>query len=125
MQLTQTARQLRERSTDAERLFWSKVRAHRLNGHKFKRQQPLGRCVADFVCMEAKLVVELDGGQHADSEEDKLRDAWLQSEGYRVLRFWNNDVLTNIDGVLMRLIENLSPSPQPSPLKGEGVRTQS
>ena len=101
------ARELRERSTDAERLFWSRVRAHRLHGYKFKRQQPVGKYIVDFVCFEARLIVELDGGQHAGQRTDAVRDAWLSDEGYRVLRFWNNDVLTNIEGVIETMAKHL------------------
>ncbi len=108
---TQFAKELRTRSTDAERLLWSKVRAHRLYGFKFKRQQLIGDYIVDFVCFEAKLVVELDGGQHADSTSDSYRDNWLRSRGYKVLRFWNNDVLTNIEGVVEVVLRYLSPSP--------------
>ena len=121
--LTAFARKLRRDSTDAERLFWSKVRAYRLQGHKFKRQQILGPYIVDFLCPNAFLVVELDGRQHADSESDKIRDAWLRSRGFTVLRFWNNDVLLNIDGVLERVIEHLPlpstslPLPSPSPME--------
>jgi very-short-patch-repair endonuclease len=120
---TKFARELRENSTDAERLFWSRVRDRRLDGHKFKRQHTIGPYIVDFVCAEQMLVVELDGGQHADSMSDKARDARLMAEGYRVLRFWNNDVLLNIDGVIETVLKNLrQPSPQPSPSKGEGVQ---
>jgi very-short-patch-repair endonuclease len=118
---TEFARQLRENSTDAERLFWSRVRGHRLRGYKFKRQYPIGTFIVDFACIEEKLVVELDGGQHAGSERDRQRDTRLIEEGYRVLRFWNNDVLSNIEGVVQTVIKNLRPSPQPSPTTGEGA----
>lgn len=97
--LTSNARKLRKHSTDAERLFWSRVRAQRLQGWKFKRQQPMERYVVDFVCFEAKLIVELDGGQPAlAKDQDSVRDEWLVAQGFRVLRFWNNEVLGNIDG---------------------------
>jgi len=119
--LTAFARELRDRSTDAERLFWSRVRAHRLSGFKFKRQQPIGPYIVDFFCSDANLIVELDGGQHATDADDSIRDAWLNGEGYRVLRFWNNDVLTNVDGVIETVMKYLTPSPQPSPIKGEGA----
>jgi very-short-patch-repair endonuclease len=120
--LTGHAKRLRADSTDAERLVWSRLRAHRLLGWKFKRQQPIGRYIVDFVCFDAKLVVELDGGQHADAlDEDAIRDAWLGSQGFTVLRFWNNDVLSNLDGVFMTITAQLPPSPQPSPTRGEGV----
>ena len=123
--LTEFARELRGRSTDAERLFWNRVRAHRLCGCKFRRQQPMGRYIVDFLCSEAKLIVELDGGQHAESKVDEIRDAWLRNEGYRVLRFWNNDVLINLDGIMEEVMKYLSPSPRPSPIEGEGVRKES
>jgi very-short-patch-repair endonuclease len=120
--LIQLAKQLRKDSTDAERLLWSRLRAYRLAGHKFKRQQPLGAYILDFVCWEARLVIELDGGQHADPDHgDETRDTWLRNQGLRVLRFWNHEVLGNIDGVLQRIAECLSPSPRPSPVEGEGA----
>ena len=123
--LTGHAKRLRAESRDAERLVWSRLRAHRLLGWKFKRQQPVGRYIVDFVCFDAKLVIELDGGQHADAvDEDAARHAWLGSQGCRVLRFWNNDVLSNLDGVFMTITAQLPPSPQPSPTRGEGVVNQ-
>jgi very-short-patch-repair endonuclease len=123
--LTPRAKRLRTDSTDAERLVWSRLRAHRLRGWKFKRQQPIGRYVVDFACFDAKLVIELDGGQHADAADmDATRDAWLNSQGLRVLRFWNNDVLSNLDGVLTTIAAHLPPSPQPSPTRGEGASNQ-
>ena len=97
---TGRARQLRLARTDAERLLWHRLRNRQLAGHKFVRQQPIGRYIGDFVCRERQLILELDGSQHADSESDVERDRWLSGQGYRVLRFWNNDVLTNTDGVL-------------------------
>ncbi len=119
--LTFRARNLRADSTDAERLLWRRLRAHRLNGFKFKRQQPIGRFIVDFVRLQAKLIVEVDGGQHT-AADDHARDAALVPCGFRVLRFWNNEVLTNIDGVVQRISDSLPPSPPPSPIKGEGVR---
>jgi very-short-patch-repair endonuclease len=109
MQLNQHAKRLRKDSTDAERLLWRNVRASRLEGHKFRRQQPIGPYIVDFVCFEAKLVVELDGGQHAQAEAaDRTRDTWLRAQGFGVLRFWNNDVMQNLDGVLAQIMENLT-----------------
>jgi very-short-patch-repair endonuclease len=101
--LKEIAKDLRVRSTDAERLFWSKVRAHRCGGLKFKRQKAIGQYVVDFVCFDAMLIIELDGGQHASSPSDAIRDEWFRTRGFRVLRVWNTDVLTNIDGVLERV----------------------
>ena len=93
-------RQLRSRQTDAERKLWFAVGDRRLSGFKFVRQEAIGPFIVDFVCRDKRLVVEVDGGQHADSAEDAARDAFLAGEGYRVMRFWNNDVLSNRDGVL-------------------------
>lgn len=128
--LTIFAKRLRHDSTDAERQLWSRLRVHRLAGFKFKRQAPLGPYIVDFSCFEAKLVVELDGGQHAEAvERDIQRDNWLAGQGFRILRFWNNEVLGNLEGVLTRILEYLvSPSPQRpprelSPIEGEGVGT--
>jgi very-short-patch-repair endonuclease len=116
--LTPIAKRLRQEMTDAERVLWREVRAHRFAGFKFKRQEPLGLYVVDFVCYEAKLIVELDGGQHANQQEaDEERTRWLASRGFRVLRFWNNDVLTNIAGVMHVIEKNLPTSPPlPAPL---------
>lgn len=93
------ARRLRRDATDAERRLWLRLRDRGL-GAKFRRQQVLGRFVVDFACLEHRLVVELDGGQHAESAADRGRDAWLATQGFRVLRFWNPEVMANIDGVL-------------------------
>ncbi len=97
--------------TDAEHRLWLYLRAHRFVDAKFRRQQPLGPYIVDFVCMKAKLIVEVDGGQHMDRPEDLVRDAWLRSNGYRVVRFWNHDVLSDTDSVLERILELLHPSP--------------
>jgi very-short-patch-repair endonuclease len=94
------AKTLRTNMTDAERRLWYRLRAHRFDGHKFKRQVPIGPYVVDFACLARKLVVEVDGGQHSDNQNDAVRDGYLEREGFRVLRFWNNDVLRNTDGVL-------------------------
>jgi very-short-patch-repair endonuclease len=99
--LTRTANTLRKNSTDAENILWSHLRAKQCQGFKFRRQAPIGRYVVDFVCHAKKLVIEVDGGQHAvDTMRDQRREAWLAAQGYSVLRFWNNDVLENIEGVL-------------------------
>ncbi len=99
--LTGTARGLRQRSTDAERLLWKHLKARQMAGLKFRRQAQIGRFIVDFVCYEKALIVEADGGQHAiEREKDEERTRWLNAQGYRVLRFWNNEILTNIEGVL-------------------------
>jgi very-short-patch-repair endonuclease len=119
------ARELRRNQTDAEKRLWGLLRANRL-GWKFKRQQPLGPFIADFICFEAWLVIEADGGQHGGCRSDEARDAWMQQRGYRVLRFWNNEVLGNLDGVAERICQALAvtpPSPRPSPARGEGAST--
>ena len=94
------ARRLRANQTDAETVLWNRIRNRQIDGHKFARQVPIGRYICDFVCREARIVIEVDGGQHNDSAEDIIRDRYLSAEGYRVLRFWNNDVLGNLEGVL-------------------------
>lgn len=96
------AKALRVNSTDAERRLWSVLRAGRL-GVKFKRQVPLDGYVVDFVCFEARLIVEADGGQHARSDSDIRRDAHFAEQGFRTLRFWNSDILENLDGVFSEI----------------------
>ena len=110
---TPRARQLRARQTEAERLLWYLLRDRRLNGAEFRRQVPIGNYIVDFVCQEAKLVVELDGGQHADQVAyDTARTEWLVSVGYRVLRFWNNDLTENEEGVLTAIYNELESNAQ-------------
>jgi very-short-patch-repair endonuclease len=107
---TARARKLRHEATEAEKLLWSKLRARQLSGVKFRRQVPIGSYIMDFVSFERRLVVEIDGGQHAEAESqdyDKQRTTWLESQGFRVLRFWNNEVLTNLEGVLTRILDTL------------------
>jgi adenine-specific DNA-methyltransferase len=95
------ARELRLHLTDAERRLWSHLRLRRVDGHRFRRQVPIGPYIADFACLDPRVVVEVDGGQHAkDKNYDTKRDAFLTGQGFRVLRFWANDVLTQTDGVL-------------------------
>ncbi|MGH6872356.1 MAG: endonuclease domain-containing protein [Rhizomicrobium sp.] len=95
------ARDMRSRATDTERTFWTNVRAHRFNGLKFKRQVPIGPYIADFVCGDACLIVEIDGQPHESSRRhDRQRDAFLSPQGFLVLRFWNHEVSADIDGVL-------------------------
>ncbi len=95
-----TSRKLRINQTDAESKLWSRLKNRQLSGAKFVRQEPIGRYVCDFVCREMKLVVEADGGQHANSKSDPVRDRYLNDLGFRTIRFWNNDILSNIEGVL-------------------------
>jgi very-short-patch-repair endonuclease len=97
------------------------LRAHRLAQGKFKRQQPIGPYIVDFVCFHARLVIEVDGGQHLNNADDQERDAWLNNQGFRVLRFWDNEVLTNLPSVLEKITSYISPSPPPLSHKGRGV----
>ena len=122
------AKRLRRDLTDAERKLWSILRNSQLQGAKFRRQQPIGPFIADFVCQDRKLIVEADGGQHLDSAYDIRRTAFLEGKGYRRLRFWNNDILENLDGVAQMIATAVStPHParaareSPSPSRGEGI----
>src|SRR5262249_35008472 len=123
------ARRLRVDATDAERKLWYRLRSRQLSGAKFIRQERIGPYIADFVCREQRLIIEVDGGQHATDLRDAVRESWLRDRGYRVLRFWNNDVLSNTDGVLEVIAATLTetagvstrgeaPSPRPSPPEG-------
>ncbi|MBL8520681.1 MAG: endonuclease domain-containing protein [Betaproteobacteria bacterium] len=134
---------MRSKPTDVEARLWMQLRAGQLQGLKFKRQVPIGNYIADFVCFASKLIVEVDGGQHNGSKHDEIRDAWLRSQGFVVLRYWNNDVLCNMEGVLTDILHHATPSPSvplprgereakpsrrssritesPSPLVGEGL----
>jgi very-short-patch-repair endonuclease len=105
--LIRHARRLRVDATDAERKLWHLLRRRELAGWKFRRQRPVDRYIADFACVEAKLIVELDGGQHADNAADQLRTRRLETLGWRVMRFWNPDVLTNSEGVLTMILDAL------------------
>jgi len=113
--LTGIARRLRRRSTDSGQHLWRHLRDRQIEGLKFRRQQPIGQYVVDFVNLEKKVVVELDGGQHALHPDDKIRDKWLRAEGYKVLRFWDNEVFSNLEGVLEN-IRNALLTPHPVPL---------
>ena len=102
------AKHMRHVPTEAESALWRELRAGRLAGYKFKRQQPIGNFIVDFVCFEQKLVVEADGGQHVELKaRDEARTAWLQAQGFRVLRFWNHDVLQRRDLVLEEILHQL------------------
>ncbi|NBR26905.1 MAG: endonuclease domain-containing protein [Betaproteobacteria bacterium] len=103
------ARTLRKNLTDAEKRLWQKINRRQIGAFKFRRQHPIGEYIVDFVCLERHLIVELDGGQHAAQVAyDDQRTAWLKSRGYRVLRFWNNDVMSNTDGVVEKILEAIS-----------------
>jgi len=118
---TSRARRLRSNSTNAELRLWNRLRSRAIDGHKFVRQEPIGPYVVDFICRERRLIIEVDGGQHADSESDRLRDRWLSEHNFRVLRFWNNDVIGNTNGVLEVIAASLqaeSPLTRP-PLAGD------
>ena len=104
------ARELRQEQPDAERALWVRLKNKQLEGTKFRRQQPIGPYIVDFASLETKLVIEIDGGQHNEKElreRDEERTTWLKERGYQVLRFWNNEVLMNMEGVLERIREAL------------------
>ena len=108
--LKQYSRQLRGNMTDAERCLWAKVRTKQLEGYQFYRQKPIGDYIADFFCPRAKLVIKVDGSHHFSdemTEYDRIRNEYLSSPGLRVLRFTNTEVLTNIEGVVERIVENM------------------
>ena len=106
--MTRIARRLRVNQTDAETVLWNRIRNRQIDGNKFVRQEPIGGYVCDFVCRERLLIVEVEGGQHSGSRADVIRDRRLTEDGYRVLRFWNNDVLANLEGVLATIQTELS-----------------
>ena len=108
--LSTLAKNLRKNATDAERILWHQLRAKQLSGTKFRRQQPIKNYIVDFVSFEKRLIIELDGGQHAEStQKDQERDGILSEEGFTVLRFWNNEVLENLDGVLEKIRHTFLP----------------
>jgi very-short-patch-repair endonuclease len=101
------ARQLRQNSTDVEKRMWSALRDRRLSRYKFRRQHPIGPYIVDFACTEHAMIIEIDGGQHAENTGDARRTAWLQGQGWTVNRFWNNEVLTNTNGVIETILRVL------------------
>ena len=116
---------MRRQHTDAERALWHLLRAHRFAATKWKRQQPIGSYIVDFVCFDRRLIVEADGGQHAESTYDLTRDAWLRVQNFTVLRFWNDHILNNAEGVATAILAALNgveagiePVPPPPPLPG-------
>ena len=113
---TARSRELRLNATDAERKLWAQLSARKVSDIRFNRQFPIGPFICDFVSRTAKLVIEVDGGQHAvDVEKDEARTAYLQSQGYQVIRFWNNDVLERIEGVVGEIERALADMPSPNP----------
>jgi len=121
------AKSLRSTQTDTELKLWYHLRAHRLNGYKFKRQVRVGPYIVDFACSETQVIVELDGSQHLDSRADVKRDRALSEHGYRVLRFWNDAALKETEAVLEVILSALqgSPLPNPSPAGGRGAQAHS
>jgi very-short-patch-repair endonuclease len=113
---TNLSRHLRRRTTIAERVLWNRLRSRALRGLKFVRQEPVGPYIVDLVCREQRLIIEVDGGQHGGSPRDAVRDRWLRNHGYRVLRFWNNDVISNTDGVLEAIADSLEKQRLPQPI---------
>jgi len=122
-----TAKRLRANTTNAEDLLWQKLRRFPMTGSHFRRQVPIGPYVADFACMAARLIIEVDGSQHGDDDirrRDDTRTRWFEAKGYRVLRFWNNDLTSNMDGALEAIYAAVygSSSAAPAPLKHERRR---
>ncbi len=111
------ARKLRRNQTDTEKKLWLHLRNRQLSGFKFRRQHPIGKYIADFCCFERRLIIEVDGGQHSgDSVNDFLRADYLTKKGYQIVRFWNHEILQNMESVLAVIVRALkSPSPQSSP----------
>jgi len=121
------ARELRKNPTEDERTLWRDLRLHQFDGNKFRRQQPIGKYIVDFVCFEKKLIVKVDGGQHSEQVVyDSERNEWSERQGFRILRFWNNQVLKEIDAVKERIMEALSSysyTPHLNPPPQEGRRS--
>jgi very-short-patch-repair endonuclease len=122
MRIVERVRSLRKNPTDAEKTLWRYLRNRQLLGFKFYRQMQIGRYVVDFVCREKNLIIEADGGQHNDNRSDEIRTHFLENKGYVVMRFWNNDILQNTQGVLQTIAQALTPTLS---LKGEGVKQES
>jgi very-short-patch-repair endonuclease len=103
------AKKLRQEMTEAEKRLWFYLKNNQI-GHKFRRQEPIGKYIVDFVCYDLKIIIELDGGQHTE-EKDRIRSLFFTSQGFKLLRFWNNDVLDNTDGVMQEILAALPPHP--------------
>ena len=121
LKLTSVAKELRKRSTEAERVLWRQLRMKKMAGYKFRRQEQIGRFIVDFVCYEQHLVIEADGGQHAvERQKDMERTFWLEAQGFRVLRFWNHEILSNTVGVMEVIRRHCPPLPPAPSHSGEG-----
>jgi very-short-patch-repair endonuclease len=120
--LRDRAKTMRRSQTPAEQRLWKILRSKRLSGYKFKRQLPIDHYIADFVCLSHRLIIEADGGQHAESTRDQRRDAYLRSQHFRILRLWNSDIMDNETGIYDAILNALeAPLPNPSPAKGRGA----
>ncbi len=121
--ISSNAKELRKTMTDAERLLWKYLRSKQLSGIKFRRQEPIGNYIADFVSFERRMVIEVDGGYHSDQKvKDQERDAWFTGQGFLVLRFWNHEVLQNIEAVVVKIADTAATLPNPSHER-EGLRS--
>lgn len=122
------ARKLRNNLTDTEKVLWYYIKSRQVQNLKFRRQAPIGPYIVDFVCYSIKLIIELDGSQHRDKENmvrDQKRDDWLRKQGFKILRFWDNEILENINGVMEEILTycpNQNP-PLTPPIKGRGIIT--
>lgn len=122
MEMNRNARMLRKRPTDAESALWRQLRLRQIDGAKFRRQHPIGPYIVDFACLEHKLIIEVDGSQHAEQKrQDAERTAWLQSVGCRVIRFWDHEVLTELESVKEAIWRSLTPHLSPPPQGGRRV----
>lgn len=117
------ARELRNNLTEAELTLWKQIRLRQLSGYKFRRQHPIGEYVADFVCLEKRLIIEVDGGQHSEQGlYDQIRNDWLKSQGFCILRFWNHEVMMEIEGVKEVILKTLEDTPHLNPPPHVGRR---
>ena len=116
------AKKMRSTPTEAEHRLWQILRAKRFDGYKFRRQVPVDCYIADFLCPARRLIIELDGGQHAGSGGDLRRDTYLRAQGFQIIRIWNNELFTNEEGVATAILKALhAPLPNPSPAEGRGA----
>ncbi len=125
MRIIERVRSLRRNQTEAEKKIWNALRNRQLDGYKFYRQRNIGLYVVDFVCRENSLIVEIDGGQHCENQHDQIRDKKLCKQGYKIIRFWNNDVFENLEGVLLKIRTELEALTPTLSLKGEGEQIAS